>query len=240
MSVFGADLLSAGLDGSLSGPGPWSFAGKVTWKVWIFSISKSFSFDWGERTSISAPPQSAGQILAAEMAEPANWTTLRLRAVPVRLRTGANTALAPRDEVEVRQSKLPFGTRIETMEGSRLTDAGVWTLTTTSTGSITKLGDIAEIFPERRYLAEPSKERPFRGGLVCGARLGRTDWDISTGAIAVDSTATDDVVLDGDVLVPEPVTLPPITAAQAVSFALPTTAAARAFTRGDSVREVVS
>ena len=81
----------------------------------------------------------------------------------------------------MRQSRLPFGTRIETMEGSRLTDAGVWTLTTTSAGSITKLGDITEIFPERRFLAEPSKERPFRGGLVCGARLGRTDWDISTG-----------------------------------------------------------
>jgi hypothetical protein len=238
VSVFGADLLSAGLDGALAGPGPWSFSGSVTWRVWIFSISKSFHFDWGDRTSIGAAPQSAGQILGAEMSEPANWTSLRVRALPVKLRTGANTALAPRDEVEVRQSRLPFGTLIETMEGSRLTDAGVWTLTTTSVGSITKLADITEVFPEQRFLAEPSKERPFRNGLVCGARLGRADWDISTVAIAVDSTATDDVVIDGDTTVTGPVMLPRLTAAQTVSVALPSMAPARAFTRGMSIREV--
>jgi hypothetical protein len=83
----------------------------------------------------------------------------------------------------------------------------------------------------RCALLDPNPPR-----VVVGAMFGFA----LTGAIAVDSTATDDVVLDGDVLVPEPVTLPPITAAQAVSFALPTTAAARAFTRGNSVREVVS
>ncbi|MFI6272793.1 DUF6603 domain-containing protein [Micromonospora zamorensis] len=238
VSVFGADLLSAGLDGSLSGPGPWSFSGSVSWRVWIFSISKSFHFEWGDRTSIAAAPQSAGQLLGAEMAEPSNWTSLRLRALPVKLRTGANTPLAPRDEVEVRQSRLPFGTRIETMEGSPLTDAGVWTLTTTSTGSITKLADLIDVFPEQRFLAVPSKERPFRGGLVCGARLGRADWEVPAAAIAVDSTATDDVVIDGDTTVTGPVTLPPLTAAQTVSVALPTTARARAFTRGQSIREV--
>lgn len=238
ISVFGADLLSAGLDGSLAGPGPWVFSGSVSWRVWIFSISKSFHFDWGDRTSVTAVPQSAGEILGAEMAEPANWTSLRVHSLPVKLRTGANTPLAPRDEVEVRQSRLPFGTRVETMEGSRLTDAGVWTLTTTSAGSITKLGDLIEVFPEQRFLAEPSKERPFRSGLVCGARLGRADWDISTVAIAVDSTAVDDIVIDGDTTVTGPVTLPPPTAADAVSVALPTTARARAFTRGQSLLEV--
>ncbi|GAA3349595.1 hypothetical protein GCM10020358_72330 [Amorphoplanes nipponensis] len=237
VSVFGADLLSAGLDGSLSGPGPWSFSGTVSWRVWIFGISKSFHFEWGERGSIGATPQSAGQILGAEMAEPANWTPLRLRALPVKLRTGAS-ALAPRDEVEVRQSKLPFGTRIETMEGNPLTDAGIWTLTTTSTGSITRLNDLTDVFPEQRFLAVPSKERPFRNGLVCGARLGRADWEVPAAAVAIDSTATDDLVIDGDTTVSGPVTLPPLTAAQTVSVALPALAPARAFTAGWSIREV--
>ena len=152
VSVFGADLLSAGLDGSLVGPGPWAFSGSVTWRVWIFSISKSFHFDWGDRTSIPSVPQSAGQILGAEMQSAGNWTSLRTRVLPVKLRTGANAPLAPRDEVEVRQSRLPFGTRIETMESSRLTDAGVWTLTTTSVGSVTKLDDLIDVFPEQRFL----------------------------------------------------------------------------------------
>jgi hypothetical protein len=237
VSVFGADLLSAGLDGSLSGPGPWSFSGSVNWSIWIFSISKSFHFDWGDRGSAGATPQSAGQILGAEMAEPSNWTSRRLQALPVKLRSKANTALAPRDEVEVRQSRLPFGTRIETMEGNPLSDAGVWTLTTTSSGSIVKLDDLTDVFPEQRFLTSPSKERPFRAGLVCGARLGRRDWDISTAAIGVDSTATDDVVIDGGTTVTGPVTLPPLTAAQTVSVALPTRAPARAFTRAWSIVE---
>jgi hypothetical protein len=239
VSVFGADLLSAGLDGSLVGPGPWVFSGNVTWKVWIFGISKSFQLEWGDRVSSSATPQSAGQILGDELTSAANWTSFRTRSVPVKLRSGVTAPLAPRDELEVRQSRLPFDTRVETMEGNPLFDPGVWTLTCTSASGIAKLADVTEVFPERRFLAQPSKERPFRGGLTCGARLGRTDWDISTVAIAVDSTATDDIVVDGGIPVPGAVALPPPAAAAAIAIALPATAAARAFTRGAATLEVV-
>ena len=238
VNVFGVDALSAGLEGSLVGPGPWVLSGRVTWRVWIFHISKGFHFDWGDRDSAPAVPQSAGQLLGAEMQSAGNWTSFRTRVLPVKLRSGVSAPLAPRDEVEVRQSRLPFGTRIETMEGNPLTDAGVWTLTTISGGSITKLADLTEVFPERRFLTHPSKERPFRGGLTCGARLGRADWDISSVAIAVDPTGTDDVVVDSGATVAGAVTLPPPTAADAVAVALPTTASARAFTRGAALLEV--
>src|SRR6185369_8990579 len=122
----------------------------------------------GDRVSIPPTPQSAGQILAAEMQQTANWTSFRTRALPVKLRSGVSAPLAPRDEIEVRQSRLPFDTRVETMEGNPLTDAGVWTLTCTSTSGIVKLFDVTEPFPERRFLARPSKERPFRSGLRAG------------------------------------------------------------------------
>lgn len=232
VSVFGADLLSAGLDGSLVGPGPWVFSGTVTWKVWIFHISKSFQLDWGDRTSITGTPQSAGQLLSTEIQAAGNWTSFRTRALPVKVRSGVTAPIAPRDELEVRQSSLPFATPLEVFEGNPLSDPGVWTLTCTGASGLAKLSDVSDVFPERRFVAEPSKERPFRGGLTSGARLGRADWDVSTVAIAVDSTATDDVVVDGGTTVTGAVALPPVRAADAVTSALPTTAAARAFDRG--------
>ena len=238
VSVFGADLLSAGLDGSLVGPGPWVLAGKVTWKIWIFHISRSVQFEWGARTSIAGTVQSAGQLLGDEMQAVGNWTSFRTRRLPVKVRSGVAAPLAPRDELEVRQSRLPFNTRVEVMEGSPLSDPGVWTLTCTGASGLVTLFELTDVFPERRFVAEPSKERPFRGGLSCGARLGRADWDISTVAIAVDSTATDDVVVDGGQTVAGAVALPPVRAADAVTSALSTTASARAFDRG--ALEVVS
>lgn len=238
VSVFGADLLSAGLDGSLVGPGPWVLAGKVTWKVWIFHISKSFQLEWGARTSTAGTPQSAGQLLGDEIAATGNWTSFRLRALPVKLRSGVAGPLAPRDELEVRQSRLPFNTRVEVMEGNRLSDAGVWTLTCTGASGLTKLSDVTDVFPERRFVAAPSQERPFRSGLVCGARLGRQDWELSAVAIAVDSTATDDVIVDGGHTVTGAVALPPLRAADALASALSSTAPARAL--DGSALEMVS
>lgn len=240
VTVFGADLLTAGLDGSLAGPGPWVFSGTVSWSIWIFDISKSFHFEWGDHASVSATPQSAGQILAAELQSPGSWTSSRTRPLPVRVRSGVSAPLAPSDEIEVRQSRLPFGTRVETYEGNPLSDAGVWLLTTSSLSGLVKLGEVTEVFPERRFLARPSTERPFRGGLVCGARLARTDWDVPAVAVAVDSTETDDVVVDGGVTVAGAVGLPVPTLADAVLGALPTASRVRAFPRGAAILEAVS
>ncbi|HEY0985698.1 MAG TPA: DUF6603 domain-containing protein, partial [Kofleriaceae bacterium] len=239
VTVFGSDLMTAGLDGSLVGPGPWVFSGTLNWKVWIFHITKHFQFEWGDRIEVTATPQSAAQILGDELQSAASWTSFRTRALPVKLRSGVGAPIAPRDELEVRQSRLPFNTALETMEGNPLSDAGVWTLSCTSASGITKLADLTDVFPERRFLAEPSKERPFRSGLLCGARLGRADWDISSVAIAVDSTATDDVVIDGGMTVAGAVALPPLTPADTVANALPMIAPARAFTRGGATLELV-
>jgi hypothetical protein len=238
VSVFGADLLSAGLDGSLTGPGPWVLSGQANWKVWVFGISKSFHFEWGDRVSIPAAPQSAGDILGAEMQLAANWTSFRTRALPVKLRSGVSAPLAPRDEIEVRQSRLPFGTAIETMEGNPLTDAGVWTLTCSSGSGVVKLFDVTETFPERCFLAKPSKDRPFRGALTAGAHLARADWDVSAVAIAVAGTATDDVVVDGGAAVPGAVPLAPPAVHAAAAGALPATSRLRAFSRAAAVEVV--
>jgi len=242
VEIFGYDVASVGLDAALAGPSPWVLSGKVSARLCYFiHVTKSFHFEWGESISIPATPQSAGQLLAAELQSAGNWTSFRTRVLPVKLRHGVSAPLAPRDEIEVRQSRLPLGIRIERNEGNPLSDPGVWTLTCSSASGIVKLADVTEVFPERRFLAQPSKERPFRGGLACGARLARPDWDISAVAIAVDSTATDDLVLDGGTTVAGAVALPALprpALTTGVASALPATSRARAFTRGAALERV--
>jgi hypothetical protein len=239
VSVFGADVLSAGLDGTLTGPGPWVFSGEVGWSLWMFDVTKSFHFEWGDPAPVTAAPQSAGEILAGELRSAGNWTSSRSGSLPVRLRSGLRGPLAPGDEIEVRQSRLPFGTPVETYEGTALTDPGVWEFGATSASGIVTLGPVGDVFPERRFRAHPSAEYPFRSGLACGARLARMDWEVPGTAIGVDAAATDDVVLDGT-STGGPVTLPAPALADAVVFALPAANRHRSFAATASLVEAPS
>jgi hypothetical protein len=239
VSVFGADVLSASLNGTLTGPGPWVLSGEVGWSLWIFDVSKSFQFEWGDPAPVTAAPQSAGKILAGELQAPGNWTSTRSGALPVRLRSGLHGPLAPGDEIQVQQSRLPFGTRVETYEGTVLTDPGIWDFSASSASGIVTLGPVSDVFPERRFLAHPSVDHPFRSGLACGARLVRTDWDVPSTVIGVDAAATDDVVLDGT-STGGSVTVPPPALGDAVAFSLPAASRLRSFAAAASVTEATA
>ena len=168
------------------------------------------------------------------MADPASWSVRRQTAPAVRLRPGANDALDPRDQIDVRQTQLPLGIALEVYDANGLSDAGTWRLV--GTGGVAKMSDLTDVFPTRRYLRKPPKDQPFRGGLASGARFGSTAWSVPAGAVASDESLTEDRVLDSLMVPPpQPATGHPLNVgvhfAEAILIAAPTRAAERKWTR---------
>jgi len=196
--LFGADLISASLKGAISGPGPWTFEGSVYWEVCGVSISKDFGpYHWGDSPpALATATQEARRVIGDALSEPGNWTVRRNPRLAVRLRPQSTDALDPRDQIDIRQTRLPLGIALEVHDANRLSDAGVWTLAPAS-GGLAKVSDLTDVFPTRRYLQKPPKETPFRGGLVSGARVGGQGWTVPTTlAIESDESLTEDLVLD--------------------------------------------
>jgi hypothetical protein len=232
--LFGADLISASFKGAISGHRPWSLEGSVYWEVCGVSISKDLGpYEWGEHPPReSTVQQAAQQVFAEALADSASWTLRRAPVIAVRLRSGLDDVLDPRDQLDVRQRRLPFGVHIETNDANPLSDAGVWTLQPAG-GNSRKLADLTDVFPTRRYLTRPPKETPFRNGLVSGARLAGRDWTFDESkAIASDEDATEDLVLDSLPVRPRRVQLPVRVALDAaVLVASPAGAPLRRWTR---------
>ena len=226
--LFGCDLFSAGLKGSMTGPDPWVIEGTIYWEVCGVDMSKDFGpYQWGDDLGqIGQTQEQARRVIGDAVADPASWSMRRQTALAVRLRPGANDALDPRDQIDVRQTQLPLGIALEVYDASGLSDAGAWRLV--GTGGVAKLSDLTDVFPTRRYLRKPPKEQPFRGGLASGARFGSTAWSVPAGAVASDESLTEDRVLDSlTVPPPQPATGHPL------NVALP-------LRRGDPVRRAVA
>jgi hypothetical protein len=230
----------------MSGPDPWTIEGTIYWEVCGVDLSKDFGpYHWGDDLGqVSSAQQQARQVIGDAVADPAGWSMRRATGSAVRLRAGADDALAPRDQIDVRQSQLPLGIALEVYDASGLSDAGTWRLTGTS--GIAKMDDLTDVFPTRRYLRKPPKETPFRGGLVCGARFGSTVWSVPPGlAVKSDESLTEDKVLDS-LMVPPPQPAPhtPLNVGihfdEAMQFAAPTRAPERKWTRHVAVLEAVS
>jgi hypothetical protein len=241
--LFGCDLFSAGLKGAMSGPDPWTIEGTIYWEVCGVDMSKDFGpYHWGDDLGeISSAQQQARQVIGDAVADPAGWSVRRAPGAAVRLRAGAGDALAPRDQIDVRQSQLPLGIALEACDASGLSDAGTWHLV--GTGGIAKLDDLTDVFPTRRYLRKPPKETPFRGGLACGARFGSISWSVPPGAaVASDESLTEDKVMDSLMeRPPQPAPNTPLPVglhfAEALQFAAPTRATERKWTRHAVVLE---
>jgi hypothetical protein len=195
--LFGCDLISAGLRGAISGPGPWHLEATVYWEVCGVDISKDLGpYEWGETDSVSTQVQEARQILGDGLEDAGAWSVRRAGRLRVQLREGHEGAIDPRDQIEVRQSRLPLGTGIEVHDRNPLSDGGTWTLSSTTAG-LAKSGDLTDVFPMRRYRAKPPKETPFQRGLVSGARFGGSGWDVHEElAVGSDEDAAEDLVLD--------------------------------------------
>jgi hypothetical protein len=240
--LFGADLISASLSGSLVGPNPWVLEGSVYWEVCGVSISKDFGpCEWGDDRSLSTVQQEARQVIGDALAETGNWTVHRNPRLPVRLRAGGDEAIDPRDQIDVRQSRLPLGVALEVHDANQLADRGVWTLRA-ATGGLAKLSDLTDVFPTRRYLRKPPKEAPFRGGLVCGARVGGVGWNFAaTLAVESDESSTEDLVLDSLPIPPPRATVDiRVLFVDAIRVAAPARSPERKWTRHALLLETIS
>jgi len=161
-----------------------------------------------------------------------NWTVRRNPRLAVRLRSGNDDALDPRDQIDIRQTRLPLGIDLEVHDANQLSDPGAWTLQP-ATGGLRKISDLTDVFPTRRYLQRPPKETPFRGGLVSGARVGGHGWSFRSDlAVESDESLTEDLVLDSLPVRPKrapfQVFVPMV---DAVLVAAPTRSPERAWTR---------
>lgn len=240
--LFGCDLISAGFRGLISGPDPWHLEATVYWEVCGVDISKDLGpYEWGDDQALAGQQEEARRILGDELEDPANWSARRIGPLRVQLRVGSEGAIDPRDQIEVRQSRLPLGTSLEVHDRNRLSDAGTWTLAPTTPG-VTKVGDVTDVFPTRRYRAKPPKEKPFETGLAAGARLGGTGWTLRADlAVSSDENATDDLVLDSLPVPPKRIRIPVrVALADAVLTSAPTLSADRKWTRHGVLLEALS
>jgi len=191
-------LISASLNGAISGPGPWTMEGSVYWEVCGVDISKDFGpYEWGDSPpQLATQQQAARQVLGDALAAGENWTVRRNPRLAVRLRSGNDDALDARDQIDIRQTRLPLGIALEVHDANQLSDPGAWTLQP-ATGELRKVSDLTDVFPTRRYLKRPPKETPFRGGLASGARVAGHGWSFRADlAIESDESLTEDLVLD--------------------------------------------
>jgi hypothetical protein len=232
--LFGCDLISASLSGAISGPGPWTMEGSVYWEVCGVDISKDFGpYEWGDSPpQLATQQQAARQVLGDALGAGENWTVRRNPRLAVRLRSGNDDALDPRDQIDIRQTRLPLGIDLEVHDANQLSDPGAWTLQP-ATGGLRKISDLTDVFPTRRYLQRPPKETPFRGGLVSGARVGGHGWSFRSDlAVESDESLTEDLVLDSLPVRPKrapfQVFVPMV---DAVLVAAPTRSPERAWTR---------
>jgi hypothetical protein len=232
--LFGCDLISASLSGAISGPSPWTMEGSVYWEVCGVDISKDFGpYEWGDSSlQRAAQQQAARQVIGDALAAGENWTVRRHPRLAVRLRTGNDDGLDPRDQIDIRQTRLPLGIDLEVHDANPLSDPGAWTLQPASSG-LRKVSDLTDVFPTRRYLKRPPKETPFRGGLVSGARVGGHGWSFRADlAVESDESLTEDLVVDSlpvrATRMPVNVVVPMV---DAVLVAAPTRSIERTWTR---------
>lgn len=145
----------------------------------------------------------------------------------------------PHDQLDVRQTQLPLGIDLEVNDANTLADPGTWTLS--ATGGLTKVADLTDVFPTRRYLRKPPKDIAFRGGLAAGARFGGAGWNVPQAAVESDESATEDSIQDTLPIHPPSTSLPiRVRLEEAILMAAPTSAIERRWTRHTVILERVA
>jgi hypothetical protein len=204
-------------------------------------LSEDFGpYHWGDDLGqIESAQQEARQVIGDALADPTNWSLRRRPSQAVRLRPGSEDALDPHDQLDVRQTQLPLGIDLEVNDANTLSDPGTWTLS--ATGGLTKVSDLTDVFPTRRYLRKPPKETAFRGGLAAGARFGGFGWTVPSGAVGSDESKTEDSIQDTLPVRPPKTSVPVrIRLEDAILTAAPTAAIERRWTRHTVILERVA
>ena len=87
LSFDGVTLLAVGLTGTLSGPAPWRLHGQASFAVLGFNAHVSFDTSFGTIAAVERPSRTnVLDLIAAEVAKPANWSASLPVAALVQLR----------------------------------------------------------------------------------------------------------------------------------------------------------
>jgi hypothetical protein len=130
LTAGGDDLMSIGLDATLSGPAPWQIAGKFSFSLLFFDVSKSFSYSWGDDAPAPqiAPVDVLSQLTAA-LADARSWGATLAGAPPlISLNDPARTFVHPLAQLEVHENVVPLGLAISHFGSAPVSGATSFTI----------------------------------------------------------------------------------------------------------------
>jgi hypothetical protein len=193
LTAGGDDLMSIGLDATLSGPAPWHIAGDFKIHIVFFDVHKSFSHSWGDDApALPIVPVDVLSLLTAELADARNWgAPLLATASPLVSLTGSDTSVVhPLALLEVHESVVPLNLTITRYGSAAVSGATSFTITDYQVnGKSIDRQPVEDDFAPAQFfdlsdddkLARPSFEthdagvRSTGAGLVaCGAPVSKT------------------------------------------------------------------
>jgi len=113
--LFSRTVASLELEGTLSGKHPWNIAGKVSFKVLWWSVSKSFSKPLSDEDDDQLPPETCRAELDAALANPESYPSAFPRDVTLVAKARAGVWNAPEQPFTLLQKVAPLDTQIDRM-----------------------------------------------------------------------------------------------------------------------------
>jgi hypothetical protein len=178
LTAGGDDLMSVGLEATLSGPAPWNIAGKFKIHLLFFDVHKSFSHSWGEDApALDTAVVDVGQLLNTALADPRSWAAQLPAGAPaqvsVRRIEDPTAVLAhPLAQLEVHERTVPLGLDITRFGGAAPAGATRFAITGLRIGAAAVPSDpVQDDFAPAQFfelsdeekLARPSFERHDAG-----------------------------------------------------------------------------
>lgn len=119
IKVDGQELLGISVSGKISGPAPWYITGQATITLLFLSVSVSFNCTLGSASPPPAPPPTRViDLVAADVANPVNWSALPpagdmvVTLVPAPT-TGATMRAHPLGSLSFSQHTVPLGLELQ-------------------------------------------------------------------------------------------------------------------------------
>jgi hypothetical protein len=126
--------MSVELDGSISGPGPWTINGSFKIHLLFFDLSKSFTYSWGDATGVQPiPAVDVLPLLSAAFADARNWGAQLPANVPALVSTrsadGTSVIAHPLAQLDVHETIVPLDLQIDCIGASPVSGATTFSIT---------------------------------------------------------------------------------------------------------------
>ena len=183
LKVFGINLLSVRLRGSLEGPTPWRVSGTATIHILFFDINVDVDVTWGEERHDVLPPIAVLPLLKTELDKKENWRAqlpeannllVSLRPLP----EDTPLVLHPLGVLRIAQRALPLELTLDKVGNSKPSDVNRVHIAvpTLPAGGLQKKNDAFEQFAPAQFQELSDSEKlsrpayaPERGGLELSA-----------------------------------------------------------------------